>query len=78
MALLFEVGMTSIITLEAMRNIVSGRAVSLSALMLSAGLALSYVLLAGWFFTRIYKPAFLTLNRQKADFCGITEFPHNS
>jgi ABC-2 type transport system permease protein len=40
---------------EAMRAMVSGRAVSLSALMLSAGLALSYILLAGWFFTRIYK-----------------------
>jgi len=40
---------------EAMRNIVSGRAVSGLALMLSAGLALSYILLAGWFLTRVYK-----------------------
>jgi ABC-2 type transport system permease protein len=40
---------------EAMRDIVSGRAVSLRMLILSAGLALFYVLLAGWFFTRIYK-----------------------
>ncbi len=40
---------------EAMRNIVSGRAISPWSLMLSAGLALLYILLAGWFFTRIYK-----------------------
>ena len=39
---------------EAMRAMVSGRAVSASALTLSAGLALFYILLAGWFFTRIY------------------------
>jgi ABC-2 type transport system permease protein len=40
---------------EAMRAIVSGRAVSGLSLMLSAGLALFYILLAGWFFTRIYR-----------------------
>jgi ABC-2 type transport system permease protein len=40
---------------EAMRNIVSGRAVSRWALLSGGGLALFYVLVAGWFFTRIYK-----------------------
>ena len=40
---------------EAMRKIVAGQAVSGFALMLSGGLALLYILLAGWFFTRIYK-----------------------
>jgi ABC-2 type transport system permease protein len=40
---------------EAMRNLVADRAVSETALMWSAGLALLYVLIAGWFFTQIYK-----------------------
>jgi ABC-2 type transport system permease protein len=40
---------------EAMRGIVAGRFVSGFALTLSAGLALFYIVLAGWFFTRIYK-----------------------
>jgi ABC-2 type transport system permease protein len=40
---------------ETMRNIVSGGAVSGFALLLSGGLALIYILLAGWFFTYIYK-----------------------
>jgi ABC-2 type transport system permease protein len=40
---------------EAMRAIVSGRAISGLSLMLSAGLALFYILFAGWFFTRIYR-----------------------
>jgi ABC-2 type transport system permease protein len=40
---------------EGMRRIVSGRQASGSALALSTGLALFYILLAGWFFTRIYK-----------------------
>ena len=42
---------------EAMRKIVAGRSPSLWALLGSAGLALVYVLLAGWFFTRIYRYA---------------------
>ncbi|HEY3825574.1 MAG TPA: ABC transporter permease [Bryobacteraceae bacterium] len=40
---------------EAMRNLVAGRAVSEIALMWGAGLAVFYILLAGWFFTQIYK-----------------------
>jgi ABC-2 type transport system permease protein len=42
---------------EAMRKIVAGRSPSPWALLGSAGLALFYVLLAGWFFTRIYRYA---------------------
>jgi ABC-2 type transport system permease protein len=38
-----------------MRKIVAGRGVSGTSLLLSGGLALFYILLAGWFFTRIYK-----------------------
>jgi ABC-2 type transport system permease protein len=40
---------------EAMRNIVSERAVSGLALLCGGGLALFYILFAGWFFTRIYE-----------------------
>src|SRR5580658_1396987 len=40
---------------EAMRKIVAGRAVSGLSLLLSGVLALFYIVLAGWFFTRIYK-----------------------
>ena len=40
---------------EAMRKVVAGRAVSGFALAVSGGLAVFYILLAGWFFTRIYK-----------------------
>jgi ABC-2 type transport system permease protein len=40
---------------ESMRKIVAGRAVSGTSLLLGGGLALFYILLSGWFFTRIYK-----------------------
>ena len=40
---------------ESMRSIVSGHGASLSGLYISIGLALFYVVLAGWFFTRIYR-----------------------
>jgi ABC-2 type transport system permease protein len=40
---------------EAMRKIVAGRAVSATSLLLSAGLALFYILLAGRLFTSIYR-----------------------
>jgi len=40
---------------EAMRKMVAGHAVSGSSLMFSGGLAVFYILLAGWFFTRTYK-----------------------
>jgi ABC-2 type transport system permease protein len=40
---------------EAIRQIAAGRAVSGSSLLLSGSLALLYLVLAGWFFTRIYK-----------------------
>jgi ABC-2 type transport system permease protein len=42
---------------EAMRKVVAGRSPSPWALLGSAGLAVSYVLLAGWFFARIYRYA---------------------
>jgi ABC-2 type transport system permease protein len=42
---------------ESMRKIVAGRAVSGTSLLTGAGLALFYIVLAGWFFTRIYKYA---------------------
>jgi ABC-2 type transport system permease protein len=45
---------------EAMRHIVSGVVVSGSALLWSAGLALFDILLALWFFTRVYKHAVRT------------------
>jgi ABC-2 type transport system permease protein len=40
---------------EAMRKIVAGHEASRYALPAAIGLALFYVLLAGWFFTRVYK-----------------------
>jgi len=42
---------------ESMRGIVAGRGASFSTLALSGAMALLYVLLAGWFFTRIYRYA---------------------
>ncbi len=45
---------------EAMRSIVAGRGVSVSLLAISGVMALVYVLLAGWFFTRIYRYAVRT------------------
>jgi ABC-2 type transport system permease protein len=42
---------------EAMRTMVRGGPVSGSAVLWSGGLALIYILLAGWIFTRIYKHA---------------------
>jgi ABC-2 type transport system permease protein len=42
---------------ESMRTIVSGGRPSLSALALSAGLALVYILLASWYFNRTYRYA---------------------
>ncbi|HEX4134559.1 MAG TPA: ABC transporter permease [Bryobacteraceae bacterium] len=40
---------------EAMRNLIAGRTVSEAALVWGASLAVFYILLAGWFFTQIYK-----------------------
>jgi ABC-2 type transport system permease protein len=45
---------------EAMRKVVAGGAVSAGALLASIALALVYFLIAGWFFTRIYKHAVRT------------------
>lgn len=45
---------------QGMRAIVLGRAVSGTALLWGAGLALLYIVLAGWFFTRIYRHAVRT------------------
>jgi ABC-2 type transport system permease protein len=45
---------------ESMRKIISGTAVSISALAAGALLALLYILLAGWFFARIYRHAVRT------------------
>jgi ABC-2 type transport system permease protein len=45
---------------EAMRRIASGGSVSGFVLLGSMGLALLYIVLAGWFFTRIYKHAVRT------------------
>ena len=42
---------------EAMRSVVSGRAASVSAMLWGGGLALIYVLLAGWLFVTIYRHA---------------------
>jgi len=45
---------------EGLRAILGGRAISFTALMGSGGLALADVLLAGWFFARIYRHAVRT------------------
>ncbi|HYH00207.1 MAG TPA: ABC transporter permease [Terriglobales bacterium] len=45
---------------EAMRAIVAGRPVSLGSLGLSAGLAVLYIAVASWFFTRMYRHAVRT------------------
>jgi ABC-2 type transport system permease protein len=42
---------------EAMRKLVSGGSVSFWTLLAGGALALSYILLAGWFFTRIFRYA---------------------
>lgn len=42
---------------ESMRGIVAGHSASASMLALSGGMAVFYVLLAGWFFARIYRYA---------------------
>ena len=45
---------------EGMRAIVAGRHASPTMLLFGAGLALIYILLAGWFFTYVYRYAVRT------------------
>lgn len=45
---------------EAMRGIVAGKAASLGMLGVSAGLAVMYIVVASWFFTRMYRHAVRT------------------
>jgi ABC-2 type transport system permease protein len=45
---------------ESMRGIVAGRGFSAGSLAMAGGMAIVYVLLAGWFFTRIYRYAVRT------------------
>ncbi|MFE8598771.1 ABC transporter permease [Archangium violaceum] len=45
---------------EGMRTIVAGRAFSGTSLLWGVGLAVLYILLAGWFFTRVYRYAVRT------------------
>jgi ABC-2 type transport system permease protein len=45
---------------ESLRSILAGRAISFTALLGSVGLAAAEVLLAGWFFARIYRHAVRT------------------
>ena len=45
---------------EGLRGIVAGRGASVTALAYGAGLAVAYVVLAGWFFTRMYRHAVRT------------------
>ena len=57
---------------EAMRTIVRGGSVSGLTVLWSGGLALFDILLAGWFFTRVYKNAVRTglIARYSAESAG--------
>ena len=45
---------------ESMRGIVAGRGFSLASIGIAGGIAIAYLALAGWFFTRIYRYAVRT------------------
>ena len=45
---------------ESLRAILGGRTASMTGLAVSVGLAVTYILLAGWFFARIYRQAVRT------------------